>query len=442
MKFIVWLLKWKTLLMFSPFITAIKGKGFKPMLSRTGSIIQRYGISDTKLDLALTNLSEILMEFDCKASLPVTATALSRHIHLAQKVQSKRIELAIHGYSHTDYTQLSLDQQKDHFQKAKKIFEIAGVKATGFRCPYLRWNSDTLTALRDCDFLYDSSQALAWEVANEFEFDAYQHVLSFYGANSANDYPSLPGLSNGLVRIPYCLPDDEALVERLEITDNAIMTDIWLSMLDKIYEKGELFTFGIHPERVPICYSAIRNVLKKTRSYFPPIWIASLDEIANWYRELGNTEFKSEIQPGGNLRISIHSPKNAVLLARSVNLTVPTRHWNNNYKQVLCNEIIIPQNVRPWIGLNPNRSENLEKFLRHQGYLVEISSNPSFYSYYFSQENFLPENERVILNELENGSKPLLRLSRWPEGSKAALALTGDVDAFTLWDYGLRLLNR
>lgn len=84
----------------------------------------------------------------------------------------------------------------------------------------------------------------------------------------------------------------------------------------------------------------------------------------------------------------------------------------------------------------------LRSFLQHQGYLAEISADPQAFSYYFQQKTFQPEDERQLLVEIETSNRPLLRLGRWPGGAQAALAVTGDVDAFTLWDYGLRVLNR
>jgi hypothetical protein len=32
-------------------------------------------------------------------------------------------------------------------------------------------------------------------------------------------------------------------------------------------------------------------------------------------------------------------------------------------------------------------------------------------------------------------------LGRWPHNTGSALAITGDIDALTLWDYGLRYLG-
>ncbi len=412
------------------------------MLSRVGSLTRRYGFTNKKMDSQLAQLIDLLREFDCQATLPVTATALARHTTLARKIQSEGIELAVHGFAHIDYSQLSLEQQIAHFHQARQIFENAGVKVTGFRSPYLRSNSDTVSALKDCGFSYDSSPALVWDVAKKRETDLFQHVISFYGAKSASNFPSIPQIDNGVVRIPYCLPDDEALIERLKLTNKTEMENIWLAMLENIYTAGELFTVGLHPERVSLCKDALRALLMKARQLSPRVWIARLDEVAEWYQELGKAFMIAQAQDEGGFNIKIHAPSRAVIFFRSMKIRASNKPWAKGYQQILSNEFIIPNTEKPWIGLPPQRPEPLELFLRHQGFLTEISTEPAQFSYYFDQTTFKPEDERTLLSTLEDENIPLLRLGRWPEGAQAALAVTGDVDAFTLWDYGMRIINR
>jgi hypothetical protein len=84
----------------------------------------------------------------------------------------------------------------------------------------------------------------------------------------------------------------------------------------------------------------------------------------------------------------------------------------------------------------------LADLLRQQGYLVETSQDRYRYSYYFDQTEFSAEHERPVLAQLETTGQPLIRLGRWPNGARSALSVTGDIDALTLWDYGLRFLGR
>jgi len=412
------------------------------LLKRARAIVARYGLTSAKTEHALALLANTLQQFECKATFPVTAVALARHSAIIEEYQAQGIEFAVHGLVHVDHTQLSLDNQRAHFRHARRIFERAGVHVTGFRSPYLRWNADTLTALSECGFAYDSSQALAWDVVNDLETDTYRRALAFYGAQAAADYPSLPRLTDDVVRIPYCLPDDEALVERLQLTDSEAMTEIWLEILHRIHDAGELFTLGLHPERVALCQEALRAVLKRARSFSPAVWIARLDELATWWQALGQASFEVMQEADGRAQLVIKAPPEASVLIRAVEAEAPAQPWAHGYQRVPTNGFSFRGNRRPFIGLAPDSSPVLRDFLRQQGYLVEISADAQAYPFYLHRTGFAPHDERLLLAEIERGDWPLVRLAHWPNGAKSALCVTGDIDAFTLWDYGLRAWGR
>ena len=442
MNFIVIFPQKKAFRMNNPFSVANRGKGVIGVFARSGAIIQRYGLTNTKMSAAFSQLIEVLNEFDCSATLPVTASPLSRNLSLGHRLQSQGLELAVHGNTHVDYSHQSFEQQVEQIDQANQVFKQSGISVSGFRCPYLRWNMETLKAVSELGFKYDSSQALAWNLVGGKLTDSYHRVLEFYNAQKSEEYPSLPRMVDNLVRIPYCLPDDEALVERFKMDNQIDIADIWLAMLDRIYDAGELFSLGLHPERIFHCIDALRAVLVKARSLSPIVWIARLDEIATWYRSLGEVSFTSHSQNDGRTHICINAPLRATLLARSIDIRCPKKTWAHGYDHILSNEFDFDCDHHPWIGLAPDCPDLLKNFLQHQGFLVEISSNPSAFYYYFQQNNFDYKDERPLLAELESGNYPLLRIGRWPSGAQAALAITGDVDAFNLVDYGLRLWNR
>jgi hypothetical protein len=196
----------------NPLVTAAKGKGLRHLLARVQTITGRYGLTSAKMDLALSTLANTLKRFDCPATLFVTAVALARNKAIARKYHTQGIELAIHGLVHVDHTQLPLEIQLAQLRHAQRLFEQAGIRTSGFRCPYLRSNADTVAALNENGFAYDSSPSLVWDVTDGLETDTYRRVLDFYGARTASDYPALPCWAGRVVRFPYCLPDDEALV--------------------------------------------------------------------------------------------------------------------------------------------------------------------------------------------------------------------------------------
>lgn len=426
--------------MSNPLLIAAKGKGFLPMLVRGRVIASRYGLTPRKMNEALAVLMDTLSQYACPATLPVTASALASNPEAAKKYSHQDLELAIHGLHHLDYSLLSMERQRNHLRQAREIFQRLGVPVTGFRCPYLRWNEDTLTALKETGFTYDSSQALAWDVVDDWSTDAYRLALDFYRAQSTSSYPALPSWSDNLIRIPYCLPDDEALVDRLHITNESVMADIWLAMLDRAYQAGELLTLGLHPERAAVCQAALRAVLVKARSLTPSVWIARLDEISAWFRALGEATFEIRPEDDSLYHVKIIAPTRATVLVRSMEIMAASQPWMSDYHVVPTYEFALRSDKRPLVGLSPASPASLQSFLRHQGYLVEVTTDSQAYAVYLDQRSFQPEDERPLLTTLEAGHWPLVRLSRWPDAARCGLAITGDLDAFTIWDFGRRIL--
>jgi len=439
---------------------ALRGKGFRKLLSRGTRILQRYGLTAAKVDREMDRFVDLLHRFECGATWPITTVALKRNPEIIEGYQAQGIEFAVHGYRHEDYSQLSAAEQLTELRQARRVFEQVGVQLQGFRSPYLRWNEDTRTALRQEGLIYDSSQGLAWDVLDGQRTAAYEHVLGFYGALPAADYPSLPGLEGDLVCIPYSLPDDEALVERLDLETQTEKGDIWLKVLRHTYELGELFTLGLHPERTTLCLEPLEAVLTRARQLEPAVWIARLDEIARWWRSRAEAVVEVTDAADGGLRLTVEGPGGVTVLARSVEVDASTIPWADGYRHVRAATFTVRAPLRPFIGLAPDASPRLASFLRQQGYIVETSNcrgaptdvvlstnvvcsqSPNSYSHYFDQTEFAPEHERPLLVKIEKSDRPLVRLGRWPDGARSALAVTGDIDALTVWDYASRFLGR
>jgi peptidoglycan/xylan/chitin deacetylase (PgdA/CDA1 family) len=427
----------------NPISIALKGKGLTNFLLRGKSIVTRYGITANSMNQVLALLAGLLAQFECGGTFPITAVALKRNPQLIKKYQTQGLEFAIHGYRHLDHSHLSQAEQMEQLTLARQVFARAGIQAKGFRGPYLRWNVDILAVLTQQGLVYDSSQGLAWEVLNGLETQDYRHVLDFYRALPAKDYPSLPSLEKNLVRIPYSLPDDEALVERLgsKITERT-KNELWLAVLQQTYKLGELFTLGIHPERTNLCYEALKAVLTEAHQLTPAVWIARLDEIARWWQARAAADITITDLDPGEIRLNINGPEGTIVLARAVEINAATTFWIDDIQQTKSMDFTLRSPIRPWIGVSPNVAPALTSFLRQQGYILETSRDRRRYSYYFDQTEFAAENQRPLLAQIEADSQPLVRLGRWPKGSRSALAITGDIDAITLWDYGLRLLGR
>lgn len=420
---------------------AVQGKGVLPLIKRAEVISNRYGFTPAKMSAALQCMLSTVAKFGCKATLPITAMPLVHQSNLGRMLRTQGIECAIHGLRHVDHTQLPLEQLVLELRRAVDIFSKAGIEVKGFRSPYLRWSHDTIEAVKICGLKYDSSNSLAWDVIDN-KNSAYSRALEFYGAQSASQFPALPRCHDGLVRIPYSLPDDEALIERLAIKNERVIGQIWLAMLDIAFARGQLFTLGLHPERAIQCRQALQMVLVKANSLTTSVWLARLDEIANWQLKLA--QFQIEIQQESKFQWRIAPPEetDVKILARSVRIDGLSQVWTGDFQLLGPGDVNIYSPVRPMIGLAPECPDELVDFLRQQGYLLEINENPSEYAYYLDMSTFQPQDELPLLTEIDQGNWPLIRVARWPRAARAALAITGDVDAITLWDFVERLLRK
>jgi hypothetical protein len=322
-----------------------------------------------------------------------------------------------------------------------QIFEKFGVRCKGFRSPYLRWTEDTLSAVKQESLLYDGSQGLAWDLGIESAPDSYNRVLDFYRAESASRYPSTPSIKNGLVCIPYCLPDDEALVERFQYRSPKPMSKIWLSILHETFRLGELFTLGLHPERIYECEEALRDTLNRAKALSPKVWFARLDDIAQWWLSLNGRKVFIENGQDQEFRFTVDGPKELVYLTRGVENISPTKVWDDNYLMVADPVLIVRSNIKPFIGVSQASPEHLTEFLHQQGYIFERAQDGEFHSIFLDFSHFCREDERDLLQSLEGSTQPLVKMGRWPHGARSALCVTGDIDALTLWDYGLRVLG-
>jgi hypothetical protein len=141
------------------------------------------------------------------------------------------------------------------------------------------------------------------------------------------------------------------------------------------------------------------------------------------------------------LRVSVQGPDGTTILTRNVAVTAPTTDWDGSYRRVLAADFTLRADRRPFIGVSSASAPYLTRFLQQQGYIVEPAEDDQRHTLYIDRPQFGYEHERALLEHIESSTAPLVRLGRWPHGARSALCVTGDIDALTLWDYGLRFLG-
>ena len=378
---------------------ALQAKGPRATLRRVRSLAARYGFSPRKMAQALQQLAALLRKYDCGATFPITAVALARHPQVIADERWRHIEFAVHGYTHIDYTRLPQEEQLAHLRRARQVFAAHGLTATGFRSPYLRHDATLNRSLAAAGFSYVSNQPFLWDVLTEADVPpqartAHQHALEFYAPWRPPTHQSLPRIAGELVEIPVSLPDDEMLVERLQASSERIAR-VWLGELHAAYRRGELLTLQLHPERALACAAGLEAVLQEARALRPAVWIARLDEIAAWWRARSTASLKLTPVDEHTTRVRVSGPAGIALQVRGAQVLAPTQA-QGTWQLVTETEF----DLRADAPVTP----------------VEIHNTP------------------------ERGAA--IRLAPWPEGAQSALAITGDIDGLTLWDYGLRIWGR
>lgn len=428
-----------------PLAVALRGKGIRGLIKRVLTINDRYGFTPGKMRNSLKRFGKILDQYHASATFPIPGIVVSRNPKLLSELKNYNMEFALHGYTHIDHSLLSFERQVADFKLGKQKLDEVGIECSGFRSPYLRHTPDTIAALQKLGFLYDGSQGISWDVVNgevKGNLESYERALKFYRAVPAKAFPSLPRLENGLVRIPYSLPDDESLVDRFKLTQSSLMSQLWLQILHKSYESGELFTLGLHPERIKECEGALISTLQEARSMKPHVWIASQSEIARWWIDRLNTSISITRDQGGMFELESTGPPGLTILVRNMEMVTPQEPWDGVYNKAAGLNIKFFSDKRPFIGLSEASDAALESFLRQQGYIIERSPLRDAYSFYLDCPSFEAQDERNILDTIENSSFPLVRLGRWPDAARSVLSISGDIEGITIWDYSLRFFGK
>lgn len=420
------------------------------VFKRLWSIIKRFGITQRRFQKYLTELVDIMKPFGSRPTLAITAKILERHSQMIKKMSDEGIEFAIHGYFHKDHSQMSYEQQFAEFWKAKEIFNKSGVPFRGFRAPYLRWNNDTLKAVEDHHFQWDSNAIIHWDVLEESEYSktnwqAYKNASeSLYRSNQAADALAMPTHEKGYVEIPVSIPDDEILRDRLCINDIGNIEEIWSRILRETHERGELFTIQMHPERAIIFSPVLKSLLKQAANSNPPIWIAQLHEIADWWREKNHHSFKIHEHSVGEYRIGISCPEKAMILARNVETDVLPQPFDSVYQRIDTNEFTIKNDTKPIIGYARDSSPEFKRFLREEGFFaqeVQPGYEDRYAKIFNDKQNFSDMEKRLFLDNIEASDMPVIRVWRWPQPYRSALAITGDIDAITIFDFIMRVFE-
>lgn len=401
------------------------------------ALFRRYGITSDKFVWSLNHFVRLTKQFQVVPTLPVTASVVDRHPRIFQRLQNQGVEIAVHGKIHIDYTQLNINETRDHLYQAAEIFRKHGIRYLGYRFPFLRKNDERIKLLREPGFLWDSSEVISWNSLDSNMFHHknwkdYEKILKTYRADDADRKRSLPHIENELVEIPVSVPDDDIIIERLGIRDADLIYSIWEKMVLRVRNRKELLVMQMHPERYNIYKNALRRILKLITEQ-SDAWIASLGEIAQWWQERNSFQLRMTRLNSNRYQIHVDCTERATILMNH-------GAFNDSDKMRNARNLEIESRKKPIIGIDPDTTYNVFELLKREGYPYEVSTRRHDYNYFLKHVGeFNLNDEKQLLQSIDHHQYPLINFWRWPDEHRYAFALTGDIDGVDLWDYGERL---
>jgi hypothetical protein len=414
---------------------------------RVVALMRRYGISASRAKKRVLDCVDRLARYGCYPTFPTPGQVVARNGAFCREVQRRGAELAVHGYHHLDFRALSSDESRRQFTAAAAAYRVNGIEFGGFRCPYLSYTQQLNATLPSQDFQYSSNRAIWWDGVAPVSNDeagpgaraVFEGLSRFYGAESSKTHVSVPRMSEHLVEIPVCLPDDLQLLDGLRLNDHGIR-QAWTEILHQTHGRGELFDLMFHPESFDDCGAALEAVLREARNLEPSVWITQLRDVNQWWRE--KSQFTMErVEDRGRLHLSFHCSDRATILLRHVNISEATEGWYGSYRVFRGRTLQLSSLERPFIGLPADTPPALVSFLQEQGYIVETGAEASRCTIHLTHADLVAlQNECELIDFIETSSAPMIRFWRWPSARRSAFCVTGDLDALSLTDYVARVL--
>jgi hypothetical protein len=436
---------------------SLKTKGVSNFVRRLVTVFTRFSFSERKIRRSLLTATSTLQAYASAPTFFIPAVVLGRHPRLITEIAQQGVEIGVHGYVHNDYRTLNEQQQYTQTSRAIEIFNDARIEYAGFRNPYLGWTEESLEVFRQLGFRYESNEAVLHDVmelekVSPIRQRGFRKSLELFQALPCTPYNLRPHLEGTLVRIPTSIPDDEITFDRLRITNPQEVGRLWSEIMERIYEREGIYTLNYHPERGLLCNQALQQLLEFASNQPLPIWITRLGEVANWWQE--RLAFRLSFSPreSGSWQVSATCTPRATLLGRYLEVVDQSaQSWFGAEYRVEAREFIVQASCLPCLALSPRTHATVEAFLHEQGYPVAINIDEELYDRYTCYLD-LPaglgqsreeqrEQRNALLQKIEALETPLLRFACWPDGQRAALAISGDIDSVTIQDFFRRIIE-
>ncbi len=220
--------------------------------------------------IAGPRILDLLDKYQIKACFFIPGKIVESYPELVKEIHTRGHEIGFHGYSHVNPATMTLEQEKEDFEKGLELFDkVIQSRPLGYRSPALDMSENTWRLLVDYGFIYNSAM-----MDNDVPYLHHTHGKSmveipihwmlddwvYFGFNM---YPSLPYMSG--------------------ISSQEKVFQIWSAEFDGIYREGRHFVLCMHPQlmgrlsRLDMLEKLIMHIKQK-----PKVWIAKPIDVARY----------------------------------------------------------------------------------------------------------------------------------------------------------------
>jgi len=263
----------------------LRESGLKLTAKKSLRTVSRYGFTGKKMRRNIRTFIDICRSQDAHGcTLFIPGEVLRPEAEFIAPLQGFA-EFGLHGLRHIHYDELGFEEQLKDFKEGWGVLDSVGIKnGRMFRAPYGRTNGDTLRALKECSCAIDSSRTYLWDVLTT-DNRLYAKALEEYDLAKS----SAPHLENGVLEVPFSLPDDEMLVDRLDLPADKV-TATWKAIVAKAAETDQLFVLQLHPNRMVFLKEALGSVIKAAKDRGMPV--GSIGAISGRWKAAGGGGLK------------------------------------------------------------------------------------------------------------------------------------------------------
>lgn len=189
----------------------------------------------------ITRTVELLNKYDAKATFFVVAGYYTGAEEILEPLHS--FEVASKGWDQSTWPD-DYESQRESIKRAHTMLTENGFKPRGFRAPYLKSGAETLAALSDLKYTYDSSGT-----------------------------GLLPTVEEGVVKLPLSVSYDAFWNDAVED-----YLPLFYLAFEKTVDNGGVFTFYTLPENVDNRFEAFLKHLDRQN-----VWVVTGSEVSDWW---------------------------------------------------------------------------------------------------------------------------------------------------------------